>query len=131
MQRRSTDRGVRWQRWIERRGPQRARQALVAATALYLAMIIAAAALLLREADAWERRLRIGLVAVLGLGALWLWMRLLREQWTRLRVESPGTQPESEDSGIWGVGGPGMRVPGNTGLTPILPRRRAEDEDPS
>jgi hypothetical protein len=87
--------------------------------------------LLLREADAWERRLRIGLVAVLGLGALWLWMRLLREQWTRLRVESPGTQPESEDSGIWGVGGPGMRVPGNTGLTPILPRRRAEDEDPS
>jgi hypothetical protein len=130
MHRRSTDGSARWHRWIERRGPRRARQALVVATALYVAMILGAAVLLLRQADAWERRLRIGLVAVLALVALWLWLRLLREQWGRLRVESQGTQPESEDSGVWGVGGPGMRVPGNTGLTRILPRRRAEDDNP-
>jgi hypothetical protein len=129
MQRRSTDRSVRWHRWIERRGPRRARQALIIATALYLSIMIAAAALLLRQGDAWERKLRIGLVALLALIALWLWMRLLRSQWGLLRVETPGAESESEDSGVWGVGGPGMRVPGNTGLTPILPRRRAEDEN--
>jgi hypothetical protein len=40
---------------------------------------------------------------------------------------------DSEDTGIWGVGGPGMRTPGTTGLTRMLrDRRRApngEDGD--
>jgi len=127
MQRRSTDRTVRWQRWLERSGPRRARQALILATALYLALMFAAATLLLRQGEAWERKLRAGLIALLALIGLWLWMRLLRVQWSRLRVETPGAQPENEDSGVWGVGGPGMRTPGNTGLTRILPRRRAQD----
>jgi hypothetical protein len=129
MQRRSTDRGGRWHRWIERRGPRRGRQALIIATALYLALILGATVLLLRHADAWERWLRIGLIALLALVALWLWLRLLREQWARLRVDTQGTGPETDDSGVWGVGGPGMRVPGNTGLTRILPRRRSDDDN--
>ena len=129
MQRRSTDRGGRWHRWIEHRGPRRGRQALIIATALYLALILGATVLLLRHADAWERWLRIGLIALLALVALWLWLRLLREQWARLRVDTQGTGPETDDSGVWGVGGPGMRVPGNTGLTRILPRRRSDDDN--
>jgi hypothetical protein len=129
MQRRSTDHTVRWDRWLERCGPRRARLVLVIATALYVSVMIGAAVLLLRQGEAWERRLRIGLVALLALIALWLWMRLLHRQWLRLRVETPVAAPGSDDSGVWGVGGPGMRVPGNTGLTRIPPRRRADDED--
>jgi len=125
--RRSTDRAVRWQRWLERWGPRRARQALILATALYLVLMFAAAAVLLRQGEAWERKLRVAVIGLLALVALWLWMRLLRVQWSRLRVETPGAEPDSEETGIWGVGGPGMRTPGTTGLTRIVPRRRAQD----
>jgi hypothetical protein len=128
-QRRSTDRNTRWNRLIERWGPRRARQALVLATALYLAMMITAGALLVLQGQPWERRLRAGLIGILGLIALWLWVRILRVQWARLRIVISGSEPENEDTGIWGVGGPGMRTPGTTGVSPILPRRRAQDAD--
>jgi hypothetical protein len=127
MKRRSTDRNTRWHRMIERSGPRRARQVLVLATLLYLAMMIAAAALLVSQGPPWERRLRTGLIGILALIALWLWVRFLRVQWSRLRVVTEGPGPESEDTGIWGVGGPGMRTPGTTGLSRILPQRRAQD----
>ena len=127
--RRSTDPKAGWHALIERWGPRRARQALVLATVLYLAMMVAAAALLLRQGEPWERKLRAGLIGVLGLIALWLWVRVLRIQWARLRIETQGSGADSEDTGIWGVGGPGMRTPGTTGLTRILPRRRAQDAD--
>jgi hypothetical protein len=125
--RRSTDRAARWHRLIEHWGPRRARLLLLLATALYVAMMLVAAVLLLRQGPPWERWLRAGLVAVLALIGLWLWLRVLRIQWARLRVESAGLGPESEETGIWGVGGPGMRTPGSTGLTRILPHRRAQD----
>jgi hypothetical protein len=127
--RRSTDPKAGWHGLIERWGPHRARQALVLATVLYLTMMVAAAALLLRQGEPWERKLRAGLIGVLGLIALWLWVRVLRIQWARLRVETQGSGADSEDTGIWGVGVPGMRTPGTTGLTRILPRRRAQDAD--
>jgi hypothetical protein len=118
---------------LERWGPRRARQVLVLATALYVLIVMAVAALLLSQGLPWERRLRAGLISILALVALWLWLRVLRTQWARLRVVSGGATPESEDSGIWGVGGPGMRTPGTTGLTRILRDRRrspeAEDGD--
>jgi hypothetical protein len=127
--RRSTDPKPRWQALAERWGPRRARQALVLATVLYLAMIIAAGALLMRQGEPWERKLRAGLIAILALIALWLWLRVLRVQWARLRVETQSPAADGEDTGIWGVGGPGMRTPGSTGVTRILPRRRAQDAD--
>jgi protein-S-isoprenylcysteine O-methyltransferase Ste14 len=116
---------------LERWGPRRARQALVLATALYVLIVLAVAALLLSQGLPWERRLRAALISVLALVALWLWLRILRRQWARLRVVSGGATSESDDSGIWGVGGPGMRTPGTTGLTRIVrDRRRApETED--
>jgi protein-S-isoprenylcysteine O-methyltransferase Ste14 len=127
MKRRSTDRNTPWHRLIERWGPQRARQALVLATVLYVAMVIAVAALLASQGLPWERKLRAGLIGVLALIALWLWVRILRTQWARLRVVS-GAGQDSDDTGIWGVGGPGMRTPGTTGLTRIVrDRRRAPD----
>jgi drug/metabolite transporter (DMT)-like permease len=127
IRRRSTD--TRWQRLIERWGPRRARLALVLATLLYVAMMIAAAALLVSQGLPWERKLRAGLIGILALIALGLWFRVLRTQWARLRVETEGTGQDDEDTGIWGVGGPGMRTPGTTGLSRIPPRRRAQDAD--
>jgi protein-S-isoprenylcysteine O-methyltransferase Ste14 len=130
MKRRSTDRNSRWHRLIERWGPRRARQALVLATVLYLAMMIAAAALLMSQGLPWERKLRAGLIGILALIALWLWLRVLRAQWARLRVVTEVNGQDNEDTGIWGVGGPGMRTPGTTGLSRILPdRRRAQDAE--
>jgi hypothetical protein len=103
---------------------------LVLATALYVLVVLGVAALLLSQGLPWERRLRAGLISILALVALWLWLRVLRTQWARLRVVSGGVAPESEDTGIWGVGGPGMRTPGTTGLTRIMrDRRRAPDAD--
>jgi protein-S-isoprenylcysteine O-methyltransferase Ste14 len=128
MKRRSTDPHSRWHRLIERWGPRRARQLLVLATLLYIAMMVAAAALLVSQGLPWERRLRAGLIAILALIALWLWLRVLRTQWARLRVVTEAGGQDAEDTGIWGVGGPGMRTPGTTGLTRILPeRRRSQD----
>jgi hypothetical protein len=129
MQRRSTDQPARWHRLIERWGSRRARQALLLATALYLAAIIAVAVLLVRQGEPWERKLRAGLIGFVALVALWLWLRVLRVQWSRLRVQASRMASENEDTGIWGVGGPGMRTPGSTGLSRILPRRRAQDAD--
>lgn len=128
MNRRSIDRNTRWQRLVERWGPRRARQALVLATLLYVALTVAVALLLLSRGLPWERQLRAGLIGILALIALWLWMRMLRTQWARLRVVSGAAGNGLDDTGIWGVGGPGMRTPGSTGVSRILPdRRRAQD----
>jgi len=133
MLRRSSDRIPGWRGLLERWGPRRARQALVLATLLYVGLVVALAALLLSQGVPWERRLRAGLISILALIALGLWLRLLRTQWARLRVVSGGATSDSEDTCIWGVGGPGMRTPGTTGLTRLLrDRRRApngEDGD--
>lgn len=129
MQRRSTDRNARLPGLLERWGPRRARQALALVTVLYVGVVLGVAALLLSQGLTWERRLRAGLIGVLALIALGLWWRILRTQWARLRVTG-GAAQESEDTGIWGVGGPGMRTPGTTGLSRIVrDRRRAPDGD--
>jgi len=135
MNRRSTDRDTRWQRLVERWGPRRARQALVLATLLYVAVTVSVALLLLSRGLPWERQLRTGLIGVLALIALWLWMRMLRTQWARLRVVTGGAEKGLDDTGIWGVGGPGMRTPGSTGVSRILRDRRgardaADGENP-
>ena len=118
-----------WAGVLERWGPRRARQALVLATLLYVAVVLSAAGLLLSQGLPWERKLRAALIGVLTLIALGLWLRLLRTQWARYRVTG-GAGADSEDTGIWGVGGPGMRTPGTTGLSRILrDRRRGPEAD--
>jgi hypothetical protein len=118
-----------WAGVLERWGPRRARQALVLATLLYVAIVLSAAGLLLSQGLPWERKLRAALIGVLTLIALALWLRLLRTQWARYRV-TRGAGADSEDTGIWGVGGPGMRTPGTTGLSRIVrDRRRGPEAD--
>ncbi|MGH8232320.1 MAG: hypothetical protein ACRESY_10905 [Steroidobacteraceae bacterium] len=130
--RRSTD-PKSWQHLIEQWGPGRARLVLIVLTVLYAALLLAAGVLLAAHDLPWARRLRVVLIVLLALSALWLWLRVVRIQWARLRVMS-GTTPESDETGIWGVGGPGIRTPGSTGITRILRERgrRAEDagDDP-
>jgi hypothetical protein len=127
--RRSTDRNSRWPGLLERWGPRRARQALALVTVLYVGVVLGVAALLLSQGLTWERRVRAGLIGVLALIALGLWVPILRRQWARLRVTG-GAGAESEETGIWGVGGPGMRTPGTTGLSRIIrDRRRTPDGD--
>ena len=128
MHRRSSDRLSGWPSVLERWGPRRARQALVLATLLYLLVVIGIVALLLTHGLPWERKLRAGVISLLALVALLLWLRVLRRQWLQLRVVSGGARQDSEDTGIWGVGGPGMRTPGTTGLTRILRDRRRAPE---
>ncbi len=130
MNRRRIDRNTRWQRLVERWGPRRTRQALVLATLLYVALTVGVALLLLSRGLPWERQLRTGLIGILALIALWLWARMLRTQWARLRVETSAAEKSLEDSGIWGVGGPGMRTPGSTGVSRILPEHRRADDPP-
>jgi len=105
------------------------RALLVAGSVLYLAMMIAAAVLLSIQGPPWQRRLRTVLIVVLALVALWAWLRIVRLQWGRLRVSTPAAS-ETEESGIWGVGGPGIRTPGSTGITRIARERRRPPEDP-
>ena len=128
MHRRSSDRTTDWPSLLQRWGPRRARQALVLASVLYVLIVMVVVALLLSQGLPWERRVRAGLISVLALVALWCWLRILRAQWARLRVVSGAATAESEDSGIWGVGGPGMRTPGSTGLTRMLRDRRRGPE---
>jgi hypothetical protein len=125
--RRSTDPKSTWLRLVERWGPRRARLVLIVLTVLYLALLLAVALLAAHDLP-WARRLRTVLIVVLALSALWLWLRVVRNQWGQLRVLS-GTAPESEETGIWGVGGPGIRTPGTTGITRVLRERRRRPED--
>jgi hypothetical protein len=127
MKRRSTDRDTRWGGLLERLGPRRARQALMLATLLYVAAVVGVAALLLSQGLPWERKLRAGLIGMLALIALALWVRSVRSLWGRYRVRG-GSGADAEDTGIWGVGGPGMRTPGTTGVTRIVRDRRRPPE---
>jgi hypothetical protein len=46
--------------------------------------------------------------------------------WRSLQADWPLIRPE--DTGIWGVGGPGIRQPGGTGLFPRT--KVVEDDEP-
>jgi hypothetical protein len=65
------------------------------------------------RADHWLRAMLIAAVALLALG---LWLRIWIMQWRSLQSDWPPIRPE--DTGIWGVGGPGIRQPGATGIFP-------------
>jgi len=68
------------------------------------------------------------LSGVLDLLALGLWLRMVRTRWRQLRALPAPPDAAGESTGIWGVGGPGVRVPGGTGNF-RFDRRRAADDD--
>ncbi len=111
---------------IERFGARWARVALIIAGVLFIALICGWAAA--GVAGAWRaghqfKALTDAAIAVL---LVLLAMRIMAVNWraTRAGEEKPVTLPDGSDqTGVWGVGGPSMREPGSTG---VFPARRPD-----
>jgi hypothetical protein len=118
------DRGL-----TERWGPRRAKQVLLVLALLSLLIIVGAGALLVLDALRSERKLQAAAIAVLAVMAMVLWLRIVRNRWLSLQVQTLSPSPGNEETGVWGVGGPGMRTPGATGIYgAISPHRLEEDK---
>src|SRR5882762_1352227 len=114
-------------RILQRFGARGARVALLGTGAVFVALLGAWSAYEISAA------LRAGLALrgiLIGLGSLLLLLVALRAMslnWWVTRVSDPPLAPPdvSEQTGIWGVGGPSMREPGTTGVyrAPIADRR--------
>jgi hypothetical protein len=115
---------------IERWGPRRAKQVVLTLALLSLMLIVTASALLVFDALRSQREVQAAAIAVLALMALLLWMRVVRSRWALLQVQSFEPSPANEETGVWGVGGPGMRIPGATGIFgPTIANRRQSEHD--
>ncbi len=112
-------------------GPAGARIVLLVAAVLLAAVIVGDGTLIVIEA------LRAGLPwwallwGVLDLLALGLWLRIVRTRWRQLRELPAPPDSAGDPTGIWGVGGPGVRVPGGTGNFKFDRRKAADDETES
>ena len=111
----------------ERRGPRRAKQALLVLALLSLLIIVSAGLVLVLDALRDERRLQAAAIAVLAIMAILLWLRIVRNRWLSLQIQTLSPPASSEETGVWGVGGPGMRTPGATGIYGPIPGRRFDD----
>ena len=109
-------------------GPTGARMVLLVVAVLLAAVIAGYGALIAIEALRAGLPLRALLSGVLDLLALGLWLRIVRTHWRQLRALPASPDSAGEPTGIWGVGGPGVRVPGGTGNFRI-DRRKAADDD--
>ena len=95
---------------------------------LMLLFIGVVGALLMVDALHGDRKLAASATGVLSLIALCLWLRIVRNRWLLLRLQGPAAVPSSsEETGIWGVGGPSMRNPTVTGVHGPFPGRRSGD----
>jgi hypothetical protein len=113
----------------ERWGPRRAKQVLLVLAVLSLLIILSAGVLLVLDALRDERKLQAAAIAVLAVMAIVLWLRIVRNRWLSLQVQTLSPPPGTEETGVWGVGGPGMRTPGATGIYGVIPGHRI-DENP-
>jgi hypothetical protein len=105
----------------ERMGPQRGRQLLLVLAILSLLLIVAVSALLVLDGLRHERKLQALGIGLLGVMAIVLWLRVVHGRWLSLQVQTYVPPSASEETGVWGVGGPGMRTPGATGIYTALP----------
>ncbi len=90
----------------------------------------------LLRSDLAVRAALLGFALLLVFG---VWLRVMSLNWQALRgdddsvvEDTPVTPPDADEgTGIWGVGGPAMREPGNTGTWPrrIVDRRYDENDD--
>jgi hypothetical protein len=98
-------------------GNRRAKQVVLTLALLSLVLIVAASAYLVFDA-----------ITVLAIMAVLLWMRIVRSRWASLQMQTVAAAPGNEDTGVWGVGGPGMRTPGATGIYGPIPGRQTEQD---
>jgi hypothetical protein len=112
----------------ERLGPRRAKQALLVLAVLSLLIIVGAGVVLVLDALRDERRLQAAAIAVLAVMAILLWLRIVRNRWLSLQIQTLSPPAASEETGVWGVGGPGMRTPGATGIYGAISGRRFDDD---
>ena len=109
--------------WVlERFGPRGARLVLATSGLLFISLVVTWS--WLQIIAAWHRSqlLKGSMLLVLAVVLLLLSLRVLVVNWraTRAADERPVVIPDgSEQTGIWGVGGPGMREPGSTGVWPV------------
>jgi hypothetical protein len=93
---------------------------------LYVGFVAGSSVVMILHALRADQWLRVILIAVTALLALGLWLRIWLINWRSLQADWPPIRPE--DTGIWGVGGPGIRQPGATGIFPKA--KVADDEEP-
>jgi hypothetical protein len=120
---------TRTQGLIERWGPRRAKYVVLTLALLSLIIIVGVGALLIIDALRAGRDLQAVGIAVLALIALLLWMRVARNRWASVSVQTIADAAASEETGVWGVGGPAMRTPGSTGIYGPFPNRRQAEHD--
>lgn len=120
--------------WVlERFGSRWARLVLIIAGIVFIALICGWAAV--GVAGAWRagHELKALADAAIALLLVLLSVRIMAVNWraTRAHADQPAILPDgSEQTGIWGVGGPSMREPGSTGAWPLRGTdRRYEDQD--
>ena len=90
--------------------------------------------MILLRSDLGLRAALLGFALLLVFG---IWLRVMSLNWSALRDDedaaddAPVTPPDADEgTGIWGVGGPAMREPGNTGTWPRrVVDRRYDDDD--
>jgi hypothetical protein len=101
---------------------------LLVLSLLMLLFICVVGALLMVDALRGDRKLAASATGVLSLIAVVLWLRVVRNRWLLLRMQNLAPAMTSEETGIWGVGGPGMRNESVTGIFGPLHSRRSTDQ---
>jgi hypothetical protein len=114
----------------ERMGPTRGRQLLLLLAIVSLLVIVAVSGWLVLDGLRHERGVQAIGIGVLGVMAILLWLRIVRTRWLMLQVQTYLPPAASEETGVWGVGGPGMRTPGATGIYTALQGGDRADKNP-
>jgi hypothetical protein len=127
-----TDKNTPW--ILDRFGPRGAKLAIVLSGLLYFILIVGGGALIVVDGWQSDRTLRAVTIGGLALIALLIWVRIVLANWRAINAQSenpdiPRLTGGNEDTGIWGVGGPGMREPGSTGIARTLRGPRADEEE--
>ena len=115
-------------------GPRGVRLALVSSGVLFLILLGTWAVIAIVAAWQGGHPLRGTILAVAALLLLLLTLRIIAMNWRAMdsQAERPIAPSDGSDqTGIWGVGGPSMREPGSTGAWSVrnFDRRYEERDD--
>ena len=117
---------------IERFGLRGARAALITSGVVFMAPISWWAAVQVMAAWRAGHALRALSEALIALFLLAMSLRIMAVNWRATRAANDGPvalADGSEQTGVWGVGGPSMREPGSTGAWPMRGVDRRYDNE--